>query len=62
MTKSSVLRFSKSGVFQERGIYSRKIREKGVFLERGSQLKTAKKPTNAGLLRLCYIGHMKVCL
>ena len=37
MTKSSVLRFSKYGVFQERGIYRRKIREKqGVFIERKS--------------------------
>jgi len=37
MTKSSVLRFSKYGVFQERGIYRRKTREKwGVFLERKS--------------------------
>ncbi len=37
MTKSSVLRFSKYGVFQERGIYRRKIREKrGVFIERES--------------------------
>jgi hypothetical protein len=35
MTKSSVLRFSKYGVFQERGIYRRKIREKqAVFIER----------------------------
>ncbi len=35
MTKSSVLHFSKYGVFQERGIYRRKIREKrGVFIER----------------------------
>ena len=34
MTKSSVLRFSKYGVFQERGKYRRKIREKqGVFIE-----------------------------
>ncbi|HAQ50222.1 MAG TPA: hypothetical protein DCR13_01595, partial [Gammaproteobacteria bacterium] len=37
MTKSSVLRFSKYGVFQESGIYRRKIREKrGVFIERMS--------------------------
>ena len=37
MTKSSVLRFSKYGVFQERSIYRRKIREKrGVFIERKS--------------------------
>ena len=37
MTKSSVLRFSKYGVFQERGIYRRKVREKrGVFIERKS--------------------------
>jgi hypothetical protein len=37
MTKSSVLRFSKYGFFQERGIYRRKIREKqGVFIERKS--------------------------
>ena len=37
MTKSSVLRFSKYGVFQEGGIYRRKIREKrGVFIERKS--------------------------
>ena len=37
MTKSSVLRFSKYGIFQERGIYRRKIREKrGVFIERKS--------------------------
>ena len=34
MPKSSVLRFSKCGVFQERGTYRRKIREKrGVFIE-----------------------------
>ena len=34
MTKSSVLRFSKYGVFQERGIYRRKIREKwGISIE-----------------------------
>ena len=37
MTKTSVLRFSKYGGFQERGIYRRKIREKlGVFIERKS--------------------------
>ena len=43
MTKSSVLRFSKYGVFQERGIYRRKIREKrGVFTERKSIAKTKK--------------------
>ena len=37
MTKNSVLRFSKYGVFQERGMYRRKIREKrGVFIERKS--------------------------
>ena len=37
MTKSSVLRFSKYGVFQESGIYRRKIREKrAVFIEKKS--------------------------
>jgi hypothetical protein len=37
MTKSSVLRFSRYGVFQERGIYRRKIREKrAAFRERKS--------------------------
>ena len=37
MTKSSVLHFSKYGVFQERGIYRRKVRGKrGVFIERKS--------------------------
>ena len=37
MTKSSVLRFSRYGVFQERSIYRRKIREKrAVFIERKS--------------------------
>ena len=37
MTKNTVLRFSKYGVFQEKGIYRRKFREKrGVFIERKS--------------------------
>ena len=60
MTKSAVLRFSNYGVFQERGVYRKKIREKGgVFIERKS-IENNEKPINAGLLRLCHLGHMKV--
>ena len=54
VTKISVLRFSEYGVFQERGIFRRKIRKiLGVFIER-NQLQIAKKPTNSVLLRLCH--------
>ena len=43
MTKSSVPRFSKYGVFQESGIYRRKISEKrGIFIV-GMSIENCKK-------------------
>jgi len=48
-------------VFFRKGAYiGKKIREKGgVFIERKS-IENNEKPINAGLLRLCHLGHMKV--
>ena len=53
MTKSAVLHFSKYGVFQERVIYRKKVREKlGVFIERKSVAKTKKA-------RKCWAFHVR---
>jgi hypothetical protein len=63
MTKSSALRFSKYGVFQERAIYiEEKLEKNGAFLERLKEYKVncnkKKSSQILGLFRLRHQGLM----